>query len=65
VWELPERGPLLERKNGKKKILVPTWRVICGTTPVDVKINCGLKTKCRVRIAKPAGENQEKTGKKP
>jgi hypothetical protein len=52
-------------KKRKEKILVPTWRVICGTTPVDVKINCGLKTKCRVRIAKPAGENQEKTGKKP
>jgi hypothetical protein len=47
------------------KQLVPTCRVICGTTPVDVKINCGLKTKCRVGKAKLAGENQEKTGKKP
>jgi len=60
VWELPERGPLLE----PTKELVPTWRVICGTTPVDVKINCGLNTKCLVRNPKPAGENPEKTGKK-
>jgi hypothetical protein len=43
---------------------VPTCRVICGTTPVDVKINCGLKTKCLVRNPKPAGEKPEKTGKK-
>jgi hypothetical protein len=49
---------------GTQKELVPTCRVICGTTPVDVKINCGLKTKCLVRNPKPAGENPEKTGKK-
>ena len=51
-------------KKRKARNLVPTCRVICGTTPVDVKINCGLKTKCLVRNPKPAGENPEKTGKK-
>jgi hypothetical protein len=32
---------------------------------VDVKINCGLKTKYLVGKPKLAGEKQEKTGKKP
>jgi hypothetical protein len=52
-------------KKRKARNLVPTCRVICGTTPVDVKINCGLKAKWLMRKAKLAGEKQEKTGKKP
>ncbi|HMH05055.1 MAG TPA: hypothetical protein VK579_00095, partial [Terriglobales bacterium] len=61
----PERGLLQERKNGKKKNLVPTCSAICGTTPVDVKNNSGSNTKHPGVKAKLAGENTEKTGTKP
>jgi hypothetical protein len=44
---------------------VPNLQRNLGTTPVRVKQNLGLNTKYLVEKAKLAGENQEKTGKKP